>query len=57
MIYKNNLELTARYDGKQANTAVYHAPQLDWDAISSCFGSGYWINNRPWSNTDSWRNS
>ena len=57
MIYKNGIEMNARYYGSKAITAVYKGAKLVWEAISSCFGSGYWINNRPWSNTDSWRNS
>lgn len=57
MIYKQNLELTARYYGTQAIAAVYHGASLVWEAISSCFGNGYWINAKPWSNTDAWRNS
>lgn len=56
MIYKNNLELTARYYGKQAITAVYHGAKLVWEAISSCFGSGMWLNLRAWKNTDGWKN-
>lgn len=55
MIYKNNLELTARYYGKQAITAVYHGAKLVWEAISSCFGSGMWLGARPWKGTDGWR--
>ena len=27
-----------------------------WSLIRSCFGSGYWRNDRPWSNTDGWNN-
>lgn len=57
MIIKNSLTMQARYYGTKAISAVYHGAKLVWEAISSCFGSGYWINNRPWSNTDSWRNS
>lgn len=56
MIYKSNLEMTARYYGSQAISAVYHGAKLVWEAISSCFGSGYWINDRPWSNDDAWNN-
>lgn len=56
MITKNHLTMQARYYGTKTISAVYYGAKLVWEAISSCFGSGYWINNRPWSNTDSWRN-
>lgn len=49
--------MQARYYGGKAVSAVYYGAKLVWEAISSCFGSGYWINNRPWSDTDAWRNS
>lgn len=57
MITRNSLSMQARYYGGKAVSAVYYGAKLVWEAISSCFGSGYWINNRPWSDTDAWRNS
>lgn len=30
--------------------------KLIWEAIRSCFGSGFWINNRPWINNSAWKN-
>ena len=30
--------------------------KLIWEAIRSCFGSGWWINNRPWMNNNAWKN-
>lgn len=29
---------------------------LLWELVHSCFGSGYWRNDLPWSNTDGWKN-
>lgn len=56
MIFYDGKELTARYIGSKAIEAVYKGAVLVWEAVSSCFGSGMWINNRPWSNLDGWRN-
>lgn len=56
MIIKQGKELSARYIGSRAISAVYHGARLVWEAVSSCFGSGMWINGRPWSNTDGWQN-
>ena len=40
MIYKGGIEMSARYYGLKAVTAVYKGAKLVWEAISSCFGSG-----------------
>ena len=49
-------QMEARYFGEKAIRAVYYGAVLVWETISSCFGSGMWINERPWSNTDAWNN-
>ncbi len=56
MIYRNNKELTARYIGIKAIQYVYKGTQLIWSAISSCFGSGIWFNDKVWNNNDAWKN-
>lgn len=56
MIYKNGIEMNARYYGSRAITAVYKGAKLVWEAITSCFGSGMWLNLRAWKNTDGWKN-
>lgn len=56
MIYKDGKELAARYVGRKAVSAVYYGARLVWEAISSCFGAGYWDNDRPWSGDDAWNN-
>lgn len=30
--------------------------RIIWEAIRSCFGSGHWINIKPWTNKEGWRN-
>ncbi len=57
MIYKEGKELSALYYGSKAISAVYCGARLVWEAVTSCFGSGRWIDMRPWSNTDGWHNS
>ncbi len=55
MIYFGGKELTARYVGSKAVEAVYYGAKLVWEAISSCFGAGYWDDDRPWSDDDAWK--
>lgn len=37
-------------------TAVYAGARLVWQAVRSCFGSGWWNNGKPWDNTEGWKN-
>lgn len=43
------------FEAKSINV-VYRYGKIIWQAISSCFGKGYWINDKPWVNTDGWKN-
>ncbi len=36
--------------------AVYKGAKLLWQYIKSCFGRGYWINDKMWSDKDGWAN-
>lgn len=56
MIYKEGKELSSIYFGTKAISAVYYGAKLVWEAITSCFGSGMWLNLRAWKNTDAWKN-
>lgn len=56
MIYKNGKEITTLSFGTKAIQAVYCGARLVWQAISSCFGGGRWLNGNLWSNADGWRN-
>lgn len=57
MIIKNGKEVISYYYGKTPLIEMYHGKYLIWQAIRSCFGMGYWINNKPWINTDVWKNN
>jgi hypothetical protein len=56
MIYRNGNELQARYYGKKAILYIYKGAKIVWQAVSSCFGAGYWINSYPWKNDNPWKN-
>lgn len=57
MIYKGNKEIVLIYYGKHAVSAVYKGAKLVWQAIRSCFGSGAWYNDKPWINSEGWKNN
>ena len=62
MIYKGGVEpLAGKYrflpNGKWwVVQEIYKGARLVWTMVRSCFGRGYWINEKPWLNTDAWRN-
>lgn len=62
-VQKDVLELIDSVQQKvQKNVgAIYKGTQLVWlavyDAVRSCFGSGTWLQDRPWLSDDSWKNN
>lgn len=56
MLYIKGKEITQVFKGSKIITAIYKGSKLVWEAINSCFGKGYWINNKPWNNNDGWKN-
>ena len=59
MIYKDYISQGAEYHDSRAIAAVYKGLRLVWvgEGTWSCFGKGYWINDKPWVDTDAWKNS
>lgn len=57
MIVKTfNEQVREFFDGREI-VSVYKGLQLVWSAIRSCFGKGFWINDKPWVNNDAWKNN
>lgn len=57
MIIKNGKEVIEIYRKKKSCIEAYRGKLLIYQIARSCFGSGYWINDRPWLNADVWRNN
>ena len=59
--HKNTIDVR---HGTRLVMAVYHGHDLVWirdghdddTIIESCFGNGYWINDKPWINDGAWKN-
>lgn len=56
MITKNKKEVIQINKNKNNYIEIYLGKLLIWKIIRSCFGNGYWINDKPWINTDVWKN-
>lgn len=56
MLRIHSKEISGIWHNNKVITAVYKGSALVWQAIRSCFGAGYWIDNFPWVDTDIWRN-
>ena len=35
---------------------IHKQSRVVFDYIRSCFGRGWWVNDRPWSNDNNWKN-
>lgn len=55
-IFIGRNEITAVTAFGKVITAIYAGTRLVWQAIRSCFGAGWWVNEKPWINEEGWRN-
>jgi len=56
MIRINGHDISSVRVGTKVVSAIYLGAVLVWQAIRSCFGSGYWINISPWKEDEGWKN-
>lgn len=56
MIHKEGNEVTDIRVGGRVVSAVRKGVLVVWEAVRSCFGKGFWINDKPWNNKDGWKN-
>lgn len=56
MLFHGKKEIVELYRGRLPIIELYLGKFLIWQGLRSCFGSGYWINNRPWLNDEVWKN-
>lgn len=56
MITRGNKEIAVIYHGKKVIAEIRRGAILVWQAVRSCFGKGYWVDDKPYENEDGWKN-
>lgn len=57
MITRGNKEIAVIYHGKKVIAEIRRGAILVWQAVRSCFGKGYWVDDKPYDNEDGWKNN
>ncbi len=55
MLYLGKDKVGRLYIGQRAVRVLYQGAVKIWEAVSSCFGSGFWRGDKVWKGTDSWK--
>lgn len=53
----NQHSIVAKIINSRPLAAVYHGLRLVWIAVRSCFGSGIWIDEKPWIDDEFWKDN
>lgn len=57
MIKTNKKEIILLHYKRKTFQLVYKGLHLVWQGIRSCFSGGFWVNDKPWLNTEGWKNN
>lgn len=55
MLHVGSKQVGLLYIGSKAVAMLYRGSLKIWEAVSSCFGSGYWRSDKPWKGGDAWK--
>jgi hypothetical protein len=56
MAFIGKKEIVSVFQNNKPMQVIYQCGKVIWQAIRSCFGSGIWVNNKPWINDEAWKN-
>lgn len=54
-IHIGDKEITGITVGRKTIVKKYEGLKMVWQSVRSCFGSGWWIRQKPWKGTDGWK--
>ena len=55
MIHLDKNSISGIYVSGKSIKSIYRGTLLLWEAVRSCFGKGFWLSEKPWSNDDAWK--
>lgn len=55
IIWNNKEPVSIWWQGKKI-IQIRIANKEVWNEIMSCFGGGFWVNEKPWLTTEAWKN-
>lgn len=53
----NDKTISIRYYGNKLLAYTYRGLNLVWTAVRSCFSSGRWQDEKPWDDTEGWKDN
>ncbi len=56
MLWIGGKQIGWLFIGSKPVQSLYIGAKLVWLAIRGCFGSGRWINEKPWRHDEGWKN-
>lgn len=56
MIIFKGKEITTLIIENKKIIYIFYGDKLLWQTVGSCFGAGYWINEKPFINEEGWKN-
>lgn len=56
-LYYGKKEFGSIRYGTRTIMSIYKGARVIWEGIKSCFGKGFWINDKEWNNEDGWKNN
>lgn len=57
MIVRLGRQIGAMFRKGHYIAEVRHGLHLVWQSVRSCFGSGAWLNDKPFINDEAWKNN
>lgn len=57
MIYKDSKAKSDIVTRLKEKVAVYWGLALKWSKARSCFGTGVWLPEKPWLDSDKWKDN
>lgn len=55
MLIHKAKEIVSIFSKGKVISAIYQGTKLIWQSIRSCFGGGYWVDDKPWVDEEGWK--